>query len=372
MRIGLIVPGFSADERDWCIPALRHLVARLAADDDVRVLTLRYPHHTGTYPLFGAQVSALGGATRSGLASAGLWRATLATLLRMHRQAPFDLLHAYWATETGALAAIAGRMLGVPVVISIAGGELVGLQDIGYGGQLVRSERLKIRVALGLADIVTAGSVYACRMGAAHRPSPIVHLPLGVDATLFHPGPIRTLDSTLRLVHAASLVAVKDQATLLRALAILQTWRIRFTMDLAGAGGLESSLRMLAHQLHLSEVVRFCGAVEHDALPQLLRGATAFVLSSRHEAQCMAVLEAAACGTPTVGAAVGVVPELAPDAALAVPPGDPAALADALAIVVTDHERQRAMGQAAALRAARDYSVEACVARLREVYRQCS
>ena len=35
MRIGLVVPGFSADAADWCIPALRHLARSLAANGDM-------------------------------------------------------------------------------------------------------------------------------------------------------------------------------------------------------------------------------------------------------------------------------------------------------------------------------------------------
>ena len=45
MRVGLIVPGFSADAEDWCIPALRHLALRVSdpkrsADFYARVGTL--------------------------------------------------------------------------------------------------------------------------------------------------------------------------------------------------------------------------------------------------------------------------------------------------------------------------------------------
>jgi hypothetical protein len=61
VRIGLVVPGFSSDESDWSIPALRHLIAQLALHNDVRVIALRYPFHARRYELCGAQVIALGG-----------------------------------------------------------------------------------------------------------------------------------------------------------------------------------------------------------------------------------------------------------------------------------------------------------------------
>jgi glycosyltransferase involved in cell wall biosynthesis len=372
MRLGLIVPGFSADERDWCIPALRHLVRELARGDEVRVLALRYPHRTGSYPLLGAHVTALGGGVRRGAGSLGLWRAALAQLAATHRRAPFEVLHALWATESGMLAAVAGRVLGVPAVVSVAGGELAALPDIGYGGQLARAERIKIRIALRLADTVTAGSAYACRMAGPYlrrgAGSRVVRLPLGVDLSLFHPAPATRSGGPPCIVQAASLVPVKGQATLLRALALLQARSVPFVAEIAGEGPLEGELRALADRVGLGEAVRFRGALPHDALPGFFRGATAFALSSHHEAQCMALLEAAACGVPTVGSAVGALPELAPDAALAVPPGDYAALAGALEALLHDDARRRAMGSAAARIVAEQYSAERCAELARAVY----
>ena len=64
MRIGMVVPGFSADPSDWCIPALRHLARGLAVRDDVRVVAVRYPYHSARYTIDGAEVIALGGALR--------------------------------------------------------------------------------------------------------------------------------------------------------------------------------------------------------------------------------------------------------------------------------------------------------------------
>src|SRR5438445_66985 len=76
MRIGLVVPGFSADPGDWCIPALRHLAVRLAGTADVHIFALRYPDRRGPYQVFGAQVTALGGGDATGGGSARLWQRT--------------------------------------------------------------------------------------------------------------------------------------------------------------------------------------------------------------------------------------------------------------------------------------------------------
>ena len=49
MRVGLVMPGFSAGPDDWCIPALRLFAAHLAQTDDVRLLALRYPYRAGRF-----------------------------------------------------------------------------------------------------------------------------------------------------------------------------------------------------------------------------------------------------------------------------------------------------------------------------------
>lgn len=370
LRIGLLVPGFSADETDWCIPALRHLTARLAKDDDVRVVAFRYPYQAGRYDLFGARVTALGGGTRQGTGSGLLWLRAFALLASEHRKRPFDVLHAFWANETGAVAAAAGRILGVPTVVSLAGGELVGLRVIGYGGQLAWTERAKVWLALRLASRITAGSrsllsLAAQRLG--NSTDRLRRVPLGVDLGMFRP-PAASAPAVPRLIQVASLTLVKDQFTLLQSAALLREGGLDFGLEIAGSGPLESELRDLSATLGLGDVVAFRGDMRHEDLPTFCGAAAVFVQSSLHEAQGMAVLEAAACGVPVIGTRVGSVAEMEPEAAAAVPVGDAGALAGAVAGLISDTERRVGMGRAARELAEAEYSLERCVEQFRGLY----
>ena len=372
MKIALIVPGFSADEHDWCIPALRNLAAELSRTDEIVVFALRYPHRAARYTAFGARVIALGGAQARGAASGRLWRRTIAAIRAEHRRASFDVLHAFWATEPGLLATVAGRLLGVPSIVSLAGGELAALPDIGYGDQLAAAQRPKVRLTLRLAAHVTAGSHYLLDLAtpflARRSPASIHHLPLGVDTSLVRPphAPCPTPHAP-RLVTAASLVPVKDQAMLLRAIAQVHDQGHPATLTVAGEGPEEAHLRALATTLGIADSITFLGAVPHDRLPDLYRQSELFVLTSRHEAQGMAPLEAAACGLPIVGTAVGILPELAPSAALTVPKGDHAALAAALTALLADPARHHAMRQTAIAASAR-YSLPNTTGHFRTLY----
>jgi glycosyltransferase involved in cell wall biosynthesis len=375
MRIGLVVPGFSANRDDWCIPALRHLVIRLVGAADVHIFALRYPDRRGHYEVFGAQVTALGGGDATGVGSARLWQRTASAIAAEQRRRRFDVLHAFWAGEPGFVAAFLGHVLRIPTVVSIAGGELAQLRDIGYGGMLRRLERVKTRLALRLAGAVTAGSALALASARPFLPargaSLARQLPLGVDLAMFAPGRARRDDDRARILHVASLCGVKDQATLLSAAAALRERGYAFQLHVVGTGPLEPDLRSLARCLGLSESVRWRGAVPHDQLPQEYQRAELFVLSSRHEAQGMVALEAAACGVPVVGTAVGVIPELGP-AATAVRIGDAEGLADGMAEFLDDEPSRLRSGCAARERAVADYSIERCATRFLDLYEEVS
>lgn len=372
LRIALVTPGFSAGEEDWCIPVLRHLVRELAHEHEVTVYTLRYPHHRGSYDLFGARVRAFGGAARGGLRRLPLlWRAWRA-IVRDGRRWPFSVVHGFWADEAGFVAALAARQLGVPAVVSLMGGELVALPQLDYGTQLSRSGRWLTGLSLRLAHVVTAGSPQLQAQAApyvGHAGARL--LPLGVDTTLFHPGSPPAAgqpgEGGARLLHVGSLVPVKDQATLLEAFAGIARAAPRARLDVVGEGPLQPALERQARSLGLQERVTFHGAVAHHHLPAFYRRADLFLLSSRFESQNLAFLEAAACGLPTVGSAVGLLPALLPDACLA-PPGDAPALTAAALRLLHDPARRRALARDLRRRVLGELTIEGTVERLVGVY----
>jgi glycosyltransferase involved in cell wall biosynthesis len=256
--------------------------------------------------------------------------------------------------------------LRVPVLVSVAGGELARLPRIGYGDQRVGWERLKVGAALRLASCLSAGSRQQVEQVARVARRPLAYAPLGVDVRRFTPRQ-HVAGRRERLLHVGGLIPVKDQPTLLRAFARVRTFRTAATLEIVGDGPLRVQLENLASELNVADAVRFRGAIDHGQLAAMYRQSDVFVLSSLHEAQGMVVLEAAASGVPTVGTPVGVVPELAPSAAVAVSAD---VLADALINVLREPERRAALVEAAAARVAAEFELERCVRRFRDLYQQ--
>jgi len=102
-------------------------------------------------------------------------------------------------------------------------------------------------------------------------------------------------------------------------------------MVLAGAKGWgRDSVFDLARRLDIAGRVRFTGHVPDRALPALYAGAELFVYPSLYEGFGLPVLEALACGVPTIAGRTSSLPEVAGDAALLVDPPDAERLAQAI------------------------------------------
>ncbi len=348
MRIALVVPGgVGADGVHEVIPALLSLIERLSEPHEVLVLATDQAASPARYTLRGASIVCLGGPRRAGL---GRIRVLGIALGRLRRFRP-DVIHAFWLGPTSSIAVIAGRLLGVPVVASVGGGELVAMPRIGYGGALSRRGRFHARLALGSAAAVTAGSGYALGPVLARR-SDARWLPLGATRVARTIDPAGGAETNLvRLLVVANVNRVKGPEVVIGALARLRRDRgIDAHLDWIGEDTMSGATADLARSVGLKDSVAFRGFAPHTEVLAWMERADILIQGSYHESQGVAVLEAAMCGLPTVGTSVGLLAELAAlaePAAVAVPVGDVRALADAVAGVIADPGRRARLGSAA-------------------------
>jgi glycosyltransferase involved in cell wall biosynthesis len=338
MKIAWIVAG-GVDESgvERVVPSLLWLIERLARRYELHVFALRQYPQARDYPLLGAHIHCVAAAV------APMTWLSIERGLQQH--GPFDLVHTVWAGLNALIAGVYGRRHGRPVLVSLFGGELVAHRDVDYGTQLRWSGRATIAASLGLASRLTVQTGFMQQL-AAQRGYQAEVVPFGVPTDFFSPGPPTppARDRGMRrLLHVGSLNQVKDHRTLLRAMAAIVRERTDVHLDLIGEDTLHGAIHREVEALGLTPFVTFAGWQPSSAMPAFYRRADLLLLSSRHEAGPLVVLEAAACGLPTVGTRVGHVADWAPRLASTVPVGDADALARSTLALLNDEERRQRM-----------------------------
>lgn len=243
-----------------------------------------------------------------------------------------------------------------------------------YPDVVSAKRRLTNRFVLSrLADEVNAVAAFSAK--ALHEqdgfPEPIGVIENGIDVLAYDPPADRAaakrhvgLDPARRHVACiARFHPVKDHAMLLRAFARTAAVVADVDLILAGDGQLRPDLEAQARALGIDARVSFLG-VRRD-VPDLLRAADVFALTSVSEGASITLLEAMASGVPSVVTRVGGNPELVRDGedGLLVPRGDDEAAAQALVRLLTDHGLRARLGASARQRALETYQLDRTIDR---------
>ncbi len=290
-----------------------------------------------------------------------LW-ATATALRRLRREAATpDLLHAH-ETAGGVVAAVTGRVLNRPVVLSEHSSEFA-LETV-HGVAAHAS-----RFAFAGADVVCPVSeslrttLESGHWGGRYRVVPNV-----IDTDLFTVAKADFPSGQPPLVvTVASLEPVKGVQDLVEALGLLRSRGVDLRVALIGDGSLRPALVQRAQALGLGERLVFRGPLPRRDVATLMRDAAFAVVPSRWETFSVVLGEAMATGLPVVATAVGGMTERV-DAGNGVlcPPRDPESLAAGIEEMLgTYHSYER---YAIASEVSARYSPEAIALRWEEVY----
>lgn len=287
---------------------------------------------------------------------AGLWRAA-------GRVQVFHVMaNSGWSWHLFAAPAIwIAHLRGTPVVVNYRGGE---------AANFLKQAAAWMRPSLRRCAALAVPSGFLAHVFGQHGIDSVI-VPNIVNLERFDAGGASRARGALRLLVARNLEDIYDNASALRAFAIVRQTHPEAQLTVAGSGPLRSELEQLALGLGVAHAVHFTGRVDTADMPALYRNADIMLNPSLIDNMPNSVLEALASGALVVSTNVGGVPYVVEDGktALLVPPADPAAMAQAVLRLAEQPALAEALRSAGRASVAQ-YAWSSVKPRLLEVYRQ--
>lgn len=288
-------------------------------------------------------------------------------LLRRLRDGPVDVLHGH-VFGSNVWAAVLGRAARVPAVVahehmwSYQGSSARALIDrnlIARWADAFIAVSESGRRAMVELERIPAEKVVLIRNGAPaliHADPSKARKELGIPSG----APVAVSVGHLRKEKAFDL--------LIEAIALLTPQHPQLQLMIAGEGPERESLERMIEKLGLAGRVRLLG--QRADVSSILAAADVAVCCSDFEGGPLSVLEYMQAGLPVVATRVGGLPELIEDGSTGflVPPRDPPALANRMAILLDDPELRRRLGSRGRDTQVRDYEIDAWARRIEKLY----
>jgi glycosyltransferase involved in cell wall biosynthesis len=390
MRILHVVTAFPRSQDDVIVPWLVELLKHLrAAGHEVEVLTSAYrgggnrdlagiPVHRFRYfPAAGEDLTH-DEATPDRMRRSWRYRVMpafyalggLIAARRVARRAspPYDIVHVHWPVPNALFGWAVRSTSGARMVTSWYGAEL---RLLGAAGWLRRFARWALRAS----DQVVAISSYTAGELSKLAPVPVRVIPYTVGFAAQGDGRRVQQSDQFVILFVGRLVERKGVGHLIDALRMLPSRRGAKLM-IVGDGPERAALEERARRAGVTDWVEFRGRVSAPELHEAYRGASVFVLpaivDARGDTEGLGVvlLEAMSYGVPVIGSNLGGIPDIVvqEESGLLVPPGDPAALAAALARLARDPAFAARLGAAGQRRVEEHFSWPAIVAQWEACY----
>jgi len=276
-----------------------------------------------------------------------------------------DILHAHYASSYGLLGLLSRFK---PYILSVWG------SDIYYFPNKNLINKLLIKLIINNSDKVCSTS-YAMReiIEKEYNRFDIKVVPFGVDIDLFKPsinhnknftvGTIKSIDNHNGidcLLEAAELVIHKHNKN------------INFLI--VGEGSLKKEMQQKTIDLRLEDKVQFTGFVQHEKVIKHYNQLSLFVAVSTRESFGVSILEAAACGIPSITSNIGGLKEvnLNNETGILIDPDNPEKLAESIINLFENENLRSKFGINARKRVVKKFNWKDNVNKMIDIYNNYS
>ena len=224
-----------------------------------------------------------------------LARAALPVARRLHREKPFDLVHAHMLPRDGHAGLLVARALGVPMALTVHGTDVLHYFEPGKT-PWARNRR----IAQEADALMAVSTLLLSRVAPWRGEGKITRVvPNGVDLSLV---PEQTRTTPRAVISVGTLKARKCMDRTLEAFARLAGEFPDATLTIVGIGEMEGALRARIAELRLEERVTLTGGLPHEQVLARMAESDLFVLPSWGEGYGIVYIEAMAAGCIAVGA----------------------------------------------------------------------
>jgi glycosyltransferase involved in cell wall biosynthesis len=267
-------------------------------------------------------------------------------LARMMRRDRIDVVNCHYLDPCFLHLVIAGRLLRVPVVLSVHGADIEEYREMDW------LHRLVYRLIMRGADSIVACSEALARQSVELFPGlrrKVTYVHNGLDLAHYQAVPERRAFPRPFVLCVSRHVRKKGVDTLLQAFAMVVREIPELSLVLIGGGPLIEENKRLARKLEIERHVVFMGAVAHAEVSAFFAACATYVLPSRAEPFGLVLLEAAYYRRAIVCTRVGGVREIITNGVngVLVDPDDPVDLAAQILAVLRNPELAARLGQQA-------------------------
>ena len=298
--------------------------------------------------------------------------AMVAAVEREHRIEPFDVIHAQYGYPTGLAALEASRLLGVPNVVSIQGG------DGHWVGGCCTTHKAAMQAVLNHAGAVLIGSSSFAHEVSGHHGTPLDRFTIvpgatNVDRFRPRPGrPLGALSQPATLLYHGRVDLRKGVLELVDAFSLLVESGRDLRLVVSGIGPDVNAVGERVEMLALGDRVELLGYASYEQAPKVYHRGDVFVSPTYSEGFSNTILEAMASGLPIVSTrTVGVVDCLVDGRnALLVEPRYVDSLTWAIARLLDDDDLRARLAHRALDEVRTLYSWPAVVRQIEQVYEE--
>lgn len=204
-----------------------------------------------------------------------------------------DIINVHYATSYGAVAALAGLK---KYVLSVWGSDIYDFPNHGLLNKCL------LRYSLGRARYIFSTSKAMARETSKYTKKRIDITPFGVDMRLFNPDKKKRSGDTFVIGTVKGLAFVYAIDVILEAMSVIKKIHpeIKMQLRIAGKGGMEKDLKLLAKRLDIDDRIVWLGYISQEEAASEWANMDLALIPSRQESFGVSAVEAQACATPLI------------------------------------------------------------------------